>query len=295
MADKQEAEQRGFSFVGSFGEGDNYDQLDETWPPYIDKATLAAPVNENGEAIIQAKVYNNTPQVKRVWAAIYPPSYRPTLTSSEIVLDSPPTVVLSQRSTNLFEVPYKDFDEIGVYRVVVMAEDNAGIEARPKVIEVLTLKGAGVIEEMVTHTLTFTDTQGVTLTLEAAPQTVTSSTVLQFAEFQTLTHPLPQGLSFAQRGFKLEAYQYGQKVVGSFGFSLPVTVTVNYRDEEITGLNEDKLAIRYWTGSDWSTEGITIIERKPEQNQLVISLTHLTEFALFGPALAKTYLPILLK
>lgn len=128
-ADGQEAQRRGFSYAGTFRPDDN-------WPPYITQVITPITVAK-GHGVIRANVLDDD-LVGHVWAVIYPPSYRPPATGEQIVSEALPTIMLLNQGNDSYAAAYTGFDEVGVYRVVVYADDNTGVEARPVAIEVRT-------------------------------------------------------------------------------------------------------------------------------------------------------------
>ncbi len=122
------AAQRGFAYAGTLsGEG---------WPPYIESALLPSPVNGE-KATIQASVRDDV-SVKRVWAVVYAPSYIAPTDGEELVKEVLPTLVLLPQGQNSFAATYTGFDEKGLYRIVIYAEDDEGLEARPLALEIST-------------------------------------------------------------------------------------------------------------------------------------------------------------
>ena len=69
--------------------------------------------------------------VRRVWAVIYPPSYRAPTTQDQLAPETLPTIVLLPQGNNRYAAPYTGFDEAGDYQIVIHAEDGDGLEARP--------------------------------------------------------------------------------------------------------------------------------------------------------------------
>jgi len=124
----QEAQRRGFSYAGTL--------VNEGWPPYIVQATGPERV-EQGRGVIRANVLDDE-RVRRVWAVIYAPSYQPPQPGEELVSETLPTIVLLEQGSGWYGATYTGFNEVGLYRVVIYAEDNAGQEARPVAIEVRT-------------------------------------------------------------------------------------------------------------------------------------------------------------
>ncbi len=127
------AQQRGFSMGTLSGdvEPDGF-----AWHPYIvevekpesivdERGTIRAQVRDDGE-------------VRRVWAVVYEPSYTPPTAQNEMVseTDALPAFVLNKQNDEWYGAEYTQFDEPGTYRVVVYAEDDAGMVAPPVAVEV---------------------------------------------------------------------------------------------------------------------------------------------------------------
>jgi len=127
--DGQEAQRRGFAYAGTL--------VDEEWPPFIVQATGPTTIQQ-GQGVIRANVLDDV-SVRRVWAAIYPPSYQPPSPPREdLVSETLPTIVLLDQGNGWYGAAYTGFNEIGVYRVVIYAEDNTLLGAQPVSIEVQT-------------------------------------------------------------------------------------------------------------------------------------------------------------
>jgi len=124
------AQTRGFNYAGTLA--------DEGWPPYIAQA-IGPSVISRGRGDIRAKVLDDeTNGVRLVWAVIYAPSYQPPAAGEEIVKETLPSIVLANLGNDEYGAAYTGFDEMGLYRVVVYAEDIHHLEARPLTIEVRT-------------------------------------------------------------------------------------------------------------------------------------------------------------
>jgi len=121
------AARRGFSFSGSFADT-------ELWPPYIKEVTVTA--QANGLAEIKAEIFDKETNDTglKVWAVIYPPSYRPP-TDSELLVPSPLPVNLFSRGNHQFAVNYPAFTEQGTYRVVIQAQDKDDLLGQPYQVE----------------------------------------------------------------------------------------------------------------------------------------------------------------
>lgn len=74
-------------------------------------------------------------KVRLVWGVVYPPSYTPPPTGQELQPEVLPTFLFADLGENRFAGEFSGFTEAGVYRIVVQAEDNEGLKARPVVIE----------------------------------------------------------------------------------------------------------------------------------------------------------------
>jgi len=122
----QEAALRGFAYPGTLSGAQ--------WPPYIVRALSPTTITQ-GQGTIYAEVRDDE-YVKRVWAAVYPPSYRPPETGAELVYESPFTLTLSTQGDNWYTATYTDFTETGEYRLVIFAEDGGDRSARPMPLEV---------------------------------------------------------------------------------------------------------------------------------------------------------------
>jgi CSLREA domain-containing protein len=126
QTDGLEAQQRGFNFAGTLA--------DDEWPPYIVQASGPISLSHN-QGVIQAKVLDDQ-SVSQVWAVIYPPSYQPPTTGEEIVSEPLSTIVLLNRGGGWYDSTYVGFTETGLYRVVVYATDNTGLQAQPVSLDV---------------------------------------------------------------------------------------------------------------------------------------------------------------
>ena len=165
---------------------------------------------------------------------------------------------------------------------------------------------------------------GVAITLQVPAGAVLTPTWLVYTPLITVTGAPTSGWGFAGRAFALEAlvWEAGPgSVMVPLVFSTPMTVTLEYRSEELTGLVENTLTPRcgaalatvsaseettglventltlyYWTGEAWSTAGIALAERALAQHRLVYTVAHLSKFALFGqvsilPPAHRVYMP----
>ena len=140
-------------------------------------------------------------------------------------------------------------------------------------------------------TLYFTDEQGSTTIIEIPAGAVGRLTEFRYTPMAGPAGSIP-GLTFAGRAFGLQAFREGALLPGLV-FSAPITITIHYSDAGIATLEEETLELRYWDGEAWAGDGIAPVTRHESLNRLVVSITHLTEFALFGERPPwQIYLPV---
>lgn len=104
--------------------------------------------------------------------------------------------------------------------------------------------------------------------------------------YQTLSTPTATlgAYQFVGRAFMLHAYQ-DNAIISPFIFGIPVTVTLYYTEDDVAGMDETQLQLLTLdaTTGQWSTDGITVVERHPQDNYLVVTIAHFTEFTLAMP------------
>ena len=102
----------------------------DDWPPYIFSAKTPTTIT-NYSCVVQADVRDNV-KVRSVWAVVYPPNYTPPATGQELQVETLPTFLLSSVANGDFYAgEYPGFTQPGVYRIIIQAEDNDGLVARP--------------------------------------------------------------------------------------------------------------------------------------------------------------------
>ncbi|MBL7202078.1 MAG: hypothetical protein ISS56_18210 [Anaerolineae bacterium] len=131
------------------------------------------------------------------------------------------------------------------------------------------------------------------VTLSVPPGAISDTTRFQLGPLFTDTKPIspPGGLLFAHRAFEVNAFRFGEPVGH---FSAPLTITVSYTDADVAGLKRETL--RLWTragpGGPWAMlgepSGVT-------SGTLSFTTTHLSQFALFGEAKYRAYLPVVVR
>ena len=128
--DGAEAQRRGFGFTSTLA--------DEKWAPLIAE-TRAQLASSRDRVEIRARVLDDPHgAVRRVWLDVYPPSYRPPEAAEEWVRQSLQGAVLNDQGGGWYAVTVAGLDELGAYRIVVRAEDDTNLEARPVVLVLRT-------------------------------------------------------------------------------------------------------------------------------------------------------------
>ena len=134
--DGPQAQQRGFDLAGSL-DTDN-------WPPYITKPSAQAGANARSR-IIRVTVRDDKDSIGQVSAAVYPPSYVPPAVGAELVNESAISkVVLDPLGDGVYSGSYPDFSEVGLYRVVIFAQDGLDVHAQARPVELLIQVGTRV-------------------------------------------------------------------------------------------------------------------------------------------------------
>jgi hypothetical protein len=165
-------------------------------------------------------------------------------------------------------------------------------------------------------TLVYTDTQGLTTTIEVPPAAVNRCTDLVYTPLLTPTETLDPGDKYAQHAFFLHTYScanmqqrvYLPLVVrgmspgalsarlaslppllapGDPVFQEPVMMTIHYSDADVTGIDENTLKVVYWTGSAWEDIAGTcgsppIYVHDVANNVITFTFCHMSQAALVG-------------
>jgi hypothetical protein len=131
------------------------------------------------------------------------------------------------------------------------------------------------------------------VTLEIPPGAVTDTTRFQIGPLFTDTRPIsgPPGLMFAHRAFDLNALRFGQ-TVNRFG--QPLTITLKFSGTDVAGLKRETL--RLWTRrgptGPWAMLGEPA---RVMSGALAFTTTHFSQFALYGEAEQRTFLPVAIR
>ena len=137
--------------------------------------------------------------------------------------------------------------------------------------------------------LTYTHPTSGTGTIVEIPAGAVSETLeLVYAELETpAADPPTSTWRYAGRAFSLNLYRNGELVTSTVNFGdHPLTVTLTYTDSNIAGLNLDTLQVYYWSvlHGAWEQSGIIHVEHDHANRRLIITIAHLTDFALFAEA-----------
>jgi len=144
--------------------------------------------------------------------------------------------------------------------------------------------------------LVYSDTQGLTTTLEFPAGAVTQTTTIW------LTPTLASsgaGFAFAGHAFDLEAFQDGALAPG-LSLGAPVSVNIYYSDYDVRLVsNENQLVLSWWTGGEWQDAAQTCDPAASclldvANKTLSAPVCRPGQFGLFGPT-HQVYLPIVMR
>jgi hypothetical protein len=132
-----------------------------------------------------------------------------------------------------------------------------------------------------------------TMTLSIPAGAVVGTTLLQFTAI-TQTVPAADFATFARYGFELTVQQTTSAAVVTF--HQPITVSLYYSDDVILQLDEGNLALlgHPQPTAPWSKTGATLVERQPEANYLVFTISQSGSYQL-GIQEGRLFLPVVIK
>ena len=108
------------------------------WPPFIKDAQVSL---VEGQIVIAATVEQREP-IARVWVTVERPDYVPPESSDQMVPEELPIVELTDPDGDgIFRGAYTGVDKEGRYRVVVYAQDEGNLRARPATSDVANGEG----------------------------------------------------------------------------------------------------------------------------------------------------------
>jgi hypothetical protein len=91
----------------------------------------------------------------------------------------------------------------------------------------------------------------------------------------------PGALVFGDRAFAVDAGDCHDNPVTDL--TPPLTLTVHY-DDPALGVDEETLAVYRWDAMGWTWQALTIKQQDMASNTVVVTLDHLSDFALLGEA-----------
>ena len=130
-------------------------------------------------------------------------------------------------------------------------------------------------------TLIFIDPGSELVSLQLPAGAVDKNITIQYTPLSSVTN-IPSGFRFGNIAFTINAFDNNTLLPG-FTFAKAVTLTIDYTDADIAGLDENRLVLRYFdpVSKQWLSDGITVINHNTIINRIILQLTHLTQFALF--------------
>lgn len=133
LEDAAVAAQRSFTYANTLAP--------EEWPPHIFSVTAPVAVH-NYRGLFRADVRDDV-FVRAVWGVVYPPDYTPPATGEQLQPETLPIFLFTRTGDEeIFEGVFTGFTQRGTYRVIIHAEDNRGLVARP--VEVFVNVGSRV-------------------------------------------------------------------------------------------------------------------------------------------------------
>ncbi len=117
----------------------------------------------------------------------------------------------------------------------------------------------------------------------------------------TPTFEPPDGYTTTNHHFYLDAEQGGRQTPG-LTFTVPATLTIEYSDADVAGVNEDSLRLFYWDGDGavW-VEAATVCatsftpQLDTETNRFTAEVCQIGQYALFGQTSFTVYLPVVIR
>ncbi len=180
------------------------------------------------------------------------------------------------------------------YRLVLMVDSDEALSEQNE----SNNQAQVMIPFVITTTLTADSTGALIsnsghLTFEFPAGAVTTTTEIRFTPLWV--PDLPAGSHPLQpvTGFRLTAYRNGQPI--SLTFVLPITVTWQYTNTDVTVYNEERLGLARWAEAegDWQLISCATSRRWPDQNRLRTCIQTVGDYA-FGQRV-EVYLPIVLR
>ncbi len=155
----------------------------------------------------------------------------------------------------------------------------------------------GTFSPTTSGSLVYTTGQNTTTSVAVPANAVTEPTTLLYQAVPSVSSPA--NLRFAQHAFTLDAFQGGVEL-SHFSFQQPISISIEYTDSEVTGLDESSLRLYYKDGTNWidaatSCSPTSQYTRDHANNRLTVDVCHLTEFAVFGAPGSFVFLPFVMR
>ncbi|MFC1996758.1 carboxypeptidase regulatory-like domain-containing protein [Chloroflexota bacterium] len=133
-----------------------------------------------------------------------------------------------------------------------------------------------------------TSTANISTTLAFPPGAVSEPITVTY--IITTSQPISTGLQFVGQNFSIKAVTADGTPVTTF--SEPFTITINYSDADVFGLDEASLTLNFWNNQTGQWEEL-LATVDPAANTITAFLDHLTDFAIIGDVLDQIYLPLI--
>ena len=215
------------------------------------------------------------------------------------------TWVFGDGSTSTESNPTHTYYQAGTYTVSLTVSGNLGPDTETKTDYItVTVLDEEEISPAEGGELFFDFTGGGAVTVQVPAGAVGETIVLQATSATPAS--IPSGSELVGFSFNLTALQDGHPLAG-FDFLLPVTIYVDYTDEQIAGLNEVSLRLYFWDEATetWldaaqTCDPLSTYTRNRLENWFSIDICHLTQFAVFAsietvPEGYSLFLPAMLK
>ncbi|MFQ5419801.1 MAG: Ig-like domain-containing protein, partial [Anaerolineae bacterium] len=187
-----------------------------------------------------------------------------------------PTLALGETETFTYTVADGGLTDTAVIHAAMVAGDESGSPG-----ETLVNTNLG-------------DNSSIDLTIDIPGNAAPGDAQMTLVYSETaVTDDAPTGFTVAGLAFTLHAYEDGV-FTSPYTLANPMTLTIEYSDADVADIaqGEESLLLYYWSGDEWLSDGITPVQRDTDNNRLVFTINHLTDFALFGGDEYQIYLPI---
>lgn len=216
-----------------------------------------------------------------------------TLTIIAVTTPAHGTVMLDSDGQAVHYTPAANFSGLDGFRYTV--QHSTGERAMASVAIVVSAKAEAAapivapVDTTTTTTATFSSGDHQAM-ISVPPGTYTGTlgaTDLFYIAYTAIVTPTSNvtvpptgGLQFGELLFTLDAF-VNENRLDSYHFPEPLTLTLSYAAAAGI-LNPHTLQLYYWTGDQWSMEGLTFVAIDEVNRTITYRVAHFTEFALFG-------------